>query len=203
MLVDSPSVARNKDFILEILKEHITTGGRLLEIGSGTGEHAVYFAKYFPNLHWVTSDLADNHQAITMRLKKAQLANVHGPELLRVGRDDFSDTRPFDYVFSANTLHIMSWKENKALFKLLGKRLREEALVFFYGPFNYNQAFTSPSNEQFDRLLKAQNPKSGIRHFEDIMQNMEKSGFDLLKDQEMPANNRTLIFKRKIFRDSN
>jgi cyclopropane fatty-acyl-phospholipid synthase-like methyltransferase len=198
-LEDSPSVARNKDFILEVLKTYITRGGRLLEIGSGTGEHAVYFAKHFQNLHWVTSELKENHEYITLRLKKAQLPNLHGPELFRAGKDDFSDTRPFDYVFSANTLHIMSWKENKALFKLLGKRLREEALVLFYGPFNYNQTFSSPSNQQFDQWLKERNPQSGIRHFEDVSQNMEKSGFVLLKDQEMPANNRILIFKRQAF----
>ncbi len=199
MLEDSPSVARNKEFILDILIQYITSGGRLLEIGSGTGEHAVYFAKYFPNIHWITSDLEENHQAITQRLKKAQLPNLHGPELFRAGIDDFSDTRPFDYVFSANTLHIMTWKENKALFKLLGKRLREGALVLFYGPFNYNQAFTAPSNETFDQKLKELNPKSGIRNFEDVSQNMEKSGFVLLKDHEMPANNRILIFKRQAF----
>ena len=196
-LTDSPSVAKNKKPILEVLKKYIITGGRLLEIGSGTGEHAVYFARHFKNLHWVTSDLEEQHKEITLRLKKAQLPNVHGPEILKVGEDDFSDTRPFEYVFSANTLHIMSWKENKTLFKLLSKRLRAGALVIFYGPFNYNQAFTSPSNEQFDQWLKTQDPKSGIRHFEDVSQAMDKNGFKLLKDQEMPANNRMLIFKRQ------
>lgn len=195
----SPSVEENQALILELLKKYITTDGRLLEIGSGTGEQAVYFAKAFPDLHWVTSEVKAKHKEITAQLKKAQLSNLHGPEQLKIGKDDFSDTRPFDYVFSADTLHVMSWKENKTLFKLLGKRLREKARVIFYGPFNYNQAFSSPSNEKFDQWLKAQDPKSGIRNFEDVSQGMEKSGFVLLNDHEMPDYNRLLVFKREAF----
>ena len=194
-----PHDEENEEIILDVLKKYITTEGRLLEIGSGTGEQAVYFAQHFPDLHWVTSELKENHKEITALLKKEQLPNLHGPELLQIGKDDFSDTRPFDYVFSANTLHVMSWKENKTLFKLLGKRLREKARVFFYGPFNYQQAFSSPSNEAFDQWLKTQDPKSGIRNFEDVAQGMEKSGFDLLQDREISANNRLLIFARQAF----
>jgi cyclopropane fatty-acyl-phospholipid synthase-like methyltransferase len=193
------AVSRSEDLILDVLKKYITTGGRLLEIGSGTGEHAVYFAKHFPDLHWVTSEVKENHPDITSLLKKEQLSNLHGPELLKIGEDDFSDTRPFDYVFSANTLHEMSWKENKTLFKLLGKRLRVKARVFFYGPFNYQQAFSSPTQQMFDEWLKAQNPKSGIRNFEDVSQGMEKSGFFLLQDKALADDQHLLIFERQAF----
>ena len=94
----------------------------------------------------------------------------------------------------------MSWKEDKTLFKLLGKRLREGSLVFFYGPFNYDGKFTSPSNEEFEKWLKERNPKSGIRAFEDVESSMQKFGFKLLKDHEMPANNRLLVFERLSFK---
>ena len=195
----SPSTERNKYPILEILKMYIPGGGRLLEIGSGTGQHAIFFSEHFKNIEWVTSDVKTNHKGIVEWLKEAKLKNVHGPEVLKVGSDDFPKG-VFNFVFTANTLHIMSWKENKALFKLLGKRLRECALVFFYGPFNNEGKFTSPSNEEFDKWLKNKDIKSGIRNFEDVMQGMEKAGFKLLKNHEMPANNRLLVFERLAFK---
>ncbi len=191
----SPSAERNKEPILQILKKYLTTSGRLLEIGSGTGQHAVYFANYFNHIHWITSDLKDNHKVISEYLHEAKLKNVHGPELLKVGRDNFP-LGTFNFVFTANTLHIMSWKENKAMFKQLGLRLRAGALVFFYGPFKYESKFTSQSNEDFDVLLKSSNVKSGIRSFEDVTANMKKAGFKLLKDHKMPANNRILVYER-------
>lgn len=195
----APSVQRNKDPILNILKEYIVSSGRLLEIGSGTGEHAIYFGKHLPKVQWVTSDVKTNHKTIKEWLKEAKLPNVHGPEVLKIGKDDFPRGK-FDYIFSANTLHIMSWKEDKSLFKLLGKRLREGALVFFYGPFNYDGKFTSASNEEFEGWLKGRDPQSGIRNFEDVCQTMIKNGFELRDDHEMPANNRLLVFARLPFK---
>jgi predicted O-methyltransferase YrrM len=195
-----PSTERNKGPILEILKTYIAGVGRLLEIGSGNGQHAIYFGEYFKNIEWVTSDVEANHEEIREWLLEANLKNVYGPVALRVGTDDFPKGI-FDFVFTANTLHIMSWKENKALYKLLGKRLREGAVVFFYGPFNYQGKFTSKSNEEFDKWLKDRDIKSGIRNFEDVMQNMEKAGFKLLQDHEMPANNRLLVFERLAFQN--
>lgn len=196
----SAAAQRNQMPIYEVLNSYMTSdGGRLLEIGSGTAQHATFLGAKFPNLHWVTSDQPDNHAGIKMRLKTEKLVNVHGPEKLVIGEDDFPGKKPFDYVFTANTLHIMSWKLNKSLFKLLGKRLREGALTFFYGPFNYDGEYSSPSNAEFDKLLKTKDPSSGIRNFEDIVKVMEKAGFKLLKDHEMPANNRLLVFERLSF----
>lgn len=191
----SPSVERNREPILSVLQEYGNLEGRLLEIGSGTGEHAIFFGEKFPKLHWVTSDIPENHGGIKTWLQEVKLPNVHGPEKLVIGVDDFPKGS-FDYVFTANTLHIMSWKEDKSLFKLLGKRLREGSVVFFYGPFNYDGRYTSDSNEKFDGWLKSRNEKSGIRNFEDVLASMEKFGFKLLKDHEMPANNRILVFER-------
>jgi cyclopropane fatty-acyl-phospholipid synthase-like methyltransferase len=195
----SPSVERNKKPILEILKLYIQRPGRLLEIGSGTAEHAVFMAKNIPEVQWVTSDCKENHQGIKELLKQEKLANVHGPEKLKIGEDDFPKGK-FDYVFSANTLHIMSWNEGQSFIKLCGKRLREGSQVLFYGPFNYNGEFSSQSNEQFNMWLKERNEKSGIRNFEDVKSNMEKVGFKFVYDHEMPANNRILVFERMAFK---
>ena len=194
----SEAALRNQEPIFHVLKDYIgMSDGRLLEIGSGTAQHAIYIAEKLPNLHWVCSDQVENHANIKIRLQSAKLANIHGPEKLVVGEDDFPGKKPFDYVFTANTLHIMSWKLNKSLFKLLAKRLREGALAFFYGPFNYDNEYTSDSNKAFDEFLKSRDSLSGIRNFEDISRNMEKYGFKLLKDHEMPANNRLLVFRKK------
>lgn len=197
---ETPWTNRNQEPILNVLKEYMnnTTEGRLLEVGSGNCQHAIFFAKYFKRLHWVTSEMKDKHHEIKATLKKAGLQNLHGPELIKIGEDDLPKGS-FDYIFTANTLHIMSWKENKSFFKLLGKRLREGALVFFYGPFNYQGTFTSESNQKFDSWLKENNSMSGIRNFEDVLQNMEKCGFKILNDHEMPANNRVLVFERLEF----
>ena len=190
----SPAADRNKDFILEVLKQYITTEGRLIEIGSGSGQHAVHMAKSLPDVQWVTTDQPEYHEGINAWVEEAKLSNLHGPKKLTIGTDDFPDKKPFNFAYSANTLHIMSWKECKTLFKLLGKRLREGGLVFFYGPFNYDGKFTSDSNRDFDQMLKSRDSKSGIRNYEDVLAAMNKAGFKILSDVEMPANNRTLIF---------
>ncbi len=194
----SAAADNNKGPILEVLKKYIRGEKRLLEIGSGTGQHAVHFAKHFPQLQWITSDLSRNHLPLSNFLKKEKISNVHGPEKLEIGVDDFPKGS-FDFVFTANTLHIMSWKENKTLFKLLGKRLREGSMAFFYGPFKYKGEFTSESNRDFDAYLKEQNIKSGIRNFEDVEKNMIEHGFKLINDHEMSVNNRLLVFAREAF----
>lgn len=195
----SPACERNQQPILEVLKQYISPEDsiRLLEIGAGTGQHAVYLAPNFPNMHWIVSDVKYNHSGIKQWLKDTAQPNIHGPETLQVGKDDFPGKRPFDAVFTANTLHIMSWKLDKTMFKMLGKRLREGCLVFFYGPFNYDGNYSSDSNREFDEWLKSRDDKSGIRNFEDVVGSMEKNDFALLKDHEMPANNRLLVFRKK------
>ncbi len=194
----SAAADNNKGPILEVLKKYIRGEKRLLEIGSGTAQHAVHFAKHFEKLMWVTSDVAENRPVINAALAKEKLNNLFGSEKLEIGVDDFPKGS-YDFVFTANTLHIMSWKECKTLFKLLSKRLREGSMVFFYGPFKYKGDFTSPSNREFDSHLKEQNIKSGIRNFEDVEKNMADYGFKLINDHEMPANNRLLVFAREAF----
>lgn len=195
----SPACERNQAPILEILRDHITRDDRrLLEIGSGTGQHAVYFAPAFPHLEWHPSDLATNIPGMTQWFKEAQIHNIQRPVKLDVAKDDFPKVK-FDVVFTANTFHIMNWKDCKSLMKTLGHRLREGSRAIIYGPFKYNGEFTSPSNAEFDLSLKSRDPLSGIRSFEDVNNNMMKNGFELVGDFEMPAHNRTLVYRRLKF----
>jgi len=189
----SEACERNKEPILNILQNVILpTDERLLEVGAGNGQHAEYFSPKFPRLEWYPTDknliwLKDVHGRM---IQKAQR--------LDVAKDDFPKLR-FDVVFTANTFHIMSWKECKSLIKLMGHRLREGSRVVIYGPFKYHGEFTSPSNAEFDAQLKAKDPQSGIRSFEDVNINMMKQGFELVEDYSMPANNQCLVYVRLKF----
>lgn len=195
----SPSCERNREPILKVLKDFITPNDRrLLEVGSGTGQHAVYFAPSFPYLEWHPTDKADTIKGIKHWMQEAHIPNIMAPVRLEIGKDDFPKLK-FDVVFTANTFHIMHWKESKSFIKLLGHRLREGSRAIFYGPFKYSGEFTSPSNEAFDRQLKESDPLSGIRSFEDVNNAMIKNGFELIDDIEMPANNRILVYNRLKF----
>jgi cyclopropane fatty-acyl-phospholipid synthase-like methyltransferase len=195
----SAACDRNKDAILEVLQNIILpTDRRLLEIGAGTGQHAVHFAPHFPKLEWYPTDLSINLAGMNLWFNEARILNIQKPTRLDVSRDDFPKLK-FDIVFTANTFHIMHWKDCKALMKTLGHRLREGTSAIFYGPFKYNGEFTSQSNAEFDASLKLSDPLSGIRAFEDVHHNMEKNGFELFHDLEMPANNRLLVFNRLKF----
>lgn len=198
----SAACERNKDAILEVLKETILPSDRrVLEIGAGTGQHAVYFAPHFPQVDWYPTDLSDKLQGMKLWLEEAKIPNIQRPLRLDVSKDDFPKLK-FDVVFTANTFHIMHWKDCKSFMKLLGNRLRENSRVVIYGPFKYNGEFTSESNAQFDQTLKERDPLSGIRNFEDILNNMVKNGFELIADYDMPANNRILVFNRLKFQKS-
>ena len=191
----SPSCERNREPILAVLRERFARCKRVLEIGSGTGQHAVYFAAALPKLRWQTSDVAENLPGIRMWLKEAALPNTPAPLVF-----DVSDTPPtgdYDAVFSANTLHIMSWKEVERLFAALPGLTRAGALLMVYGPFNYEGQYTSPSNAQFDEALRSGNPKRGIRDFEEVDALAAAAGFVLEEDRAMPANNRCIVWKRK------
>lgn len=195
----SAACERNSAPILEILEAVILPSDRrLLEIGSGTGQHAVYFAPHFPQLEWYPTDLSSNLLGMNLWFNEARIPNIQKPTRLDVSKDDFPKLK-FDVVFTANTFHIMHWKDCKSFMKLLGHRLRENSRAIFYGPFKYQGEFTSPSNAEFDQTLKSKDPLSGIRAFEDVNNNMIKNGFELVHDYEMPANNRMLVYNRLKF----
>lgn len=193
-LPSSPAAQRNKTPIGKILGEIIDQDDRrLLEVGSGTGEHGVFFSSQFPWLEWVLSDRAENHPVIKRWQDTAKAGKLSGPVGYEIGKDPFPRGR-FDLVYTANTFHIMSWKLVKTFVKNLGSSLRAGARVVVYGPFKYEGEFTSESNEAFDAMLRERDPQSGVRSFEDVKGQMESRGFRLLKDYPMPANNRCLVF---------
>lgn len=192
----SEACERNSGPILQVLQQIVTTQDhRLLEVGSGTGQHAVFLAPNFPWMEWHPTDLSENIPGMNLWFDEAKISTIQKPVRLDVSKDDFPKVK-FDVVFTANTLHIMSWKTCKSFFKLLGNRLREGSRAAFYGPFKYDGKHTSESNDKFDQWLKARDPESGVRSYEDVLKAMEKHGFQIIEDFEMPANNRTLVFQR-------
>ncbi|MFZ4715493.1 MAG: DUF938 domain-containing protein [Bacteriovoracaceae bacterium] len=195
----SEACERNQEPILNVLKKHIYPDDRrLLEVGAGTGQHAVFMAPHFPKLDWYPTELQNNIGGIVTWLKEEQISNIKAPTVLRIGKDDFPRLK-FDVVFTANTFHIMHWKECKSFIKQLGNRLREGSRAIFYGPFKYDGKYTSESNESFDQVLKERDPLRGIRSFEDVNNAMIKNGFELVEDISMPANNQMLIYSRLEF----
>jgi cyclopropane fatty-acyl-phospholipid synthase-like methyltransferase len=188
------SCERNRGPILEVLREHFADRRRVLEVGSGTGQHAVHFAAALPQLIWQTSELEPNLAGIRSWLEDSGLPNLPQPILLDV-RGPWPDTR-FDAVFTANTLHIMSWPEVRALFAALPGVLTPDAALAVYGPFNYDGRFTSPSNASFDEWLKQRSAHSGIRDFAAVDELARSIGFALVEDRPMPANNRTIVWRR-------
>lgn len=187
------SCEENKRPILEVLRIEFADVRNVLEIGSGTGQHAVFFAGQLPHLVWHTSDVVEHHAGIRAWIDAAGLDNVRPPLTLDVRRDAWPEAR-FDGVFSANTVHIMGWPEVEAMFAGIGGVLAPGGHFCLYGPFNYGGKFTSESNARFDQWLKARDARSGVRNFEDLDRLANAAGMRLLNDYAMPANNRTLVW---------
>ena len=191
----SASAGRNRAPILEVLSAVFADRRHVLEIGSGTGQHAVHFAAALPQVVWQCADRAPSLPGIRAWLDEAGLPNT--PEPLTF---DVNDLRwpagPFDAVYSANTLHIMSWAEVERLFARLPEIVADDAKLAIYGPFNYGGRFTSDSNAAFDARLRAEAPHMGIRDFEAVDALVRAAGFTLLEDRAMPANNRCLVWTR-------
>lgn len=191
----SAACERNRAPILAVLRKELPEPARVLEIGSGTGQHAVYFAAHLPHVVWHTSDLPQSHDSINAWLDQAALPNAMRPLALDVGASDWPDG-PFDAVFTANTCHIMRWDEVAAMFRGTARVLRAGGKMCVYGPFNYDGAFTSDSNRLFDLSLKARSDQMGIRDFEAVNRLAQENGMTLVADHALPANNRLLVWQR-------
>ena len=190
----APACERNQGPILAVLLEHFSERRQVLEIGSGTGQHAVHFAPALPNTVWQTSDVEENLPGIRLWLEDAQLPNLPPP--LRLDVNGPLPGARYDGVFTSNTLHIMSWEEVQKLFAALDGVLTEDGMLAVYGPFNYNGRFTSDSNRTFDEWLKQRSAVSGIRDFEAVDALARSIRLQLVADHAMPANNRTLVWER-------
>lgn len=191
----SPTCERNALPILRVLQTLLPGGGHVLEIGSGTGQHAVVFGENLPGVVWQTSDLPENHGSILAWQQEAGLTNVLPPLLLDMHAPVWPQ-QAFDLVFSANTLHIMGWPEVERLFKGVGSVLKSGGLLCVYGPFNYGGRFTSDSNARFDASLRAMSAAQGIRDFEAVNALATANGLALQADHEMPSNNRLLAWTK-------
>ncbi len=184
----------NKEPILEVLAPLLADARRLIEIGSGTGQHAVHFARCLPYLSWQTSDVAENLPGVRLWLAEAGLPNLPPPIELNV--TGLWPPGDYDATFSANTVHIMADAEVAALFAGLPKVLTPGAPFALYGPFNYGGRYTSDSNARFDRWLKARDPASGIKDRDHLAALGKAHGLALAEDHPMPCNNRILVFRR-------
>ncbi len=191
---NAPSCERNREPILAVLRDRFADRRKVLEIGSGTGQHAVYFAQAMPQWWWQCTDRADNLPGIRQWLDEAALPNTPAPLALDVnGAWPAGD---YDAVFSANTLHIMGWDEVQSLFAHLPGVTTKDAKLAIYGPFNYGGRYTSESNASFDEWLQARGEHMRIRDAEAVDALAEAAGFALIDDVAMPANNRLRIWQR-------
>ena len=190
----SEACEQNRAPILAVIRPLFSQAGRLLEIGSGTGQHAVYFAADMHHLVWQTSDRIENHAGILRWMQDEGTDNVRPPLALDVLKNEWPQPG-FDAVFSANTAHIMGEKAVEAMFRGVARILGKGGLFALYGPFNYRGEYTSDSNRRFDQWLKQRDPQSGIKDFEVLDHLARELGLALESDHEMPVNNRILVWR--------
>ena len=195
MLTLSDACERNKGPILEVLRTEFAASDSVLEVGSGTGQHAVHFAAHLPHLAWQPTELAEPLAPLAERIRLEGSSNLRAPITLDV-RDHPWRVAPVDAVFSANTLHIMAWSEVQAFVRGVGGALTAPGVLCVYGPFRFRGQHTSDSNAEFDAYLKARDPLSGIRDFEALEALARAQGLVFAADHAMPANNRTLVWRR-------
>jgi len=189
------SCENNKKPILEQLKVILKDKPQVLEIGTGSAQHALYFASQLPHLQWQTSDRAENIEGIQSWLTETTLTNVLAPWLLEIGENTQWPTQKFDAIFSANTCHIMAWEEVVAMFHGLYHCLKVGGVLIQYGPFNHNHQFTSESNANFDQWLKQQGEHMGIRDISDLEKLANENKMQLIQQITMPSNNQILVWE--------
>ncbi|MFT5710885.1 MAG: hypothetical protein ACI8QT_001585 [Halioglobus sp.] len=191
----SQACENNKAFIAEYLQVLFAGCSEVLEIASGSGQHATFFADLLPTVRWQPTEIPANMTRLTPRCKAYTGTNLLPPRPLDVCARPWSVNVP-DAIFTANSLHIMPLAAVQQLFFELGQCARAGTLLAVYGPFNYNGQYTSEGNAQFDIWLAAQHPKSAIRDFEQVIEWANEAGFVLADDHSMPANNRLLVWRR-------
>ena len=191
----SESCDQNREPILSVIRPILETAGSVLEIGSGTGQHAVYFADRLPHLHWYTSDCASYLPGINLWIADSGLNNVQAPFELDVSKSDWPEI-DVDAIFTANSLHIMNTLDAENMITGSAAFLKPEGSLIIYGPFNYAGEYTSESNRRFDGWLKDRDPASGIKDFVWVSELADQHGMVLVKDYPMPANNRILHFRK-------
>jgi cyclopropane fatty-acyl-phospholipid synthase-like methyltransferase len=196
MLTFSAACERNKDPILEVLRVCLADRAQVLEIGSGTGQHAVHFARALAHLTWHPTEQLAYLADLTERVKLEGPHNLRPPTVLDV-RQSLWPVRSVDAIFTANTLHIMSWAEVMALFHGIGTVLSPGGVLCIYGPFRYEGRYTSDSNREFDLMLQERDPDSGLRDMQAVTALAQQYGLRLDADHDLPANNRLVVFTKE------
>lgn len=191
----SEACEQNREPILSVLKPRLQDASSLLEIGSGTGQHAVYFAPELSGMRWQPSDRSENLSGIQAWIEEFPADNIYPPIPLNVMQDAWPEEQ-FDAVYSANTAHIMCFQAVESMFACVSKVLNLGGLFLLYGPFNYSGTYTSESNARFDQWLKDRDPHSGIKDLTDLTDMANRNRLQLEEDLEMPVNNRILVWKR-------
>ncbi|MDH3338202.1 MAG: class I SAM-dependent methyltransferase [Gammaproteobacteria bacterium] len=189
----APATERNKHAILGVIREEFRDCTSILEIGSGTGQHAVHFAAELGHLTWQTSDVQENHPGILAWLRDAALTNTYDPLVLDVLTARIPDEK-YDGVFAANTAHIMPFEAVERMFSLTAAVLNNSGVFILYGPFRMGGQFNTPSNAAFHDSLRQQNPEMGIRHLEDLDRLAAAVGMRRVRLYAMPANNHIAVW---------
>jgi predicted O-methyltransferase YrrM len=192
----APATERNKEAILCVIREEFRSCRSVLEIGSGTGQHAVHFAAELANLTWQTSDVAQNHAGIRAWLREASLQNVRDPLLLDVCTAEAQEQK-YDGVFSANTAHIMSFAAVEKMFELVSSSLNEGGVFVLYGPFRQDGEFNTSSNARFHESLQQNDADMGIRHLEDLDRLAASGRMRRSRLYAMPANNHMVVWRKR------
>jgi SAM-dependent methyltransferase len=196
MLPFSEACERNKGPILEVLRRYFADRSQVLEIGSGTGQHAVHFAAQLTHLAWHPTERLSALPDLAARVQAEGGANLRKPTVLDVRQPVWPMNR-VDALFTANTLHIMSWPEVTAMFQGIGGVLAPSGILCIYGPFRYEGRSTSASNLEFDRVLRQRDPQSGLRNMEAVSALAADYGLTLVSDHDLPANNRLVVFVKE------
>jgi len=191
------SCENNKNAILEQLKSEMVNVRTVLEIASGTGQHAVHFAQQLPHLTWQTSDLAITHEGINAWINESKLTNVSLPLEIDLALPWDHVTGDIDAIFTSNIIHYVDWAFVENFFESAGKLLSKNGKLCIYGPFKYDGQFTTPSNAEFDLWLKSGDAQRGVRDIEKVSELARQNGLSLEGDYDMPANNRFLVFIKK------
>ena len=195
----SPSAARNREPLLQVLRQLLPFCGRALEIGSGTGEHITFFARHLPDWRWVPSDPDDDsRRSIAAWIAAEHLANVVPPLTIDASADlwGVEDQAPFDVLLSLNMVHIAPWSAAQGLFAGAGRLLRPGGQLLLYGPFQEGGVHNAPSNVEFDLSLKSRNPDLGVRDIDDLQGLAHSNSLQLSHRFAMPANNQVLVFDK-------
>jgi len=196
MLPVSEACERNKEPILGVLRTCFADRVEVLEIGSGTGQHAVYFAHHLSHLTWHPTEQLGYLDHLSARVQLEGGGNLSAPTVLDV-RQTIWPVRSVDAVFTANTLHIMSWTEVVALYRGVGDVLAPGGVMCAYGPFRYDGRYTSESNREFDSMLRERDPASGLRDVHAVAELARQYGMRLMADHDLPVFNRLLVFAKE------